>query len=267
MHSPPLLPGAREHRSLAASIDLTSRLWFNHVSFPLCLQSSIVCQKQPRPFSPWAGQNNFVFHLRCFQEMIKPPRVGHRWLVFRGVYDVAGCLSLGLGVPAAELVGVSATGAGAASPSAPREALALWTMPFSPLPESLGVCCVRAGPQEPWLRWPLAWNEEWSKGRLWDVLCFRVALITRMTLCSVPAWQPRGVADTWGTAAGSVGALAVRGSQLAVTKSCCLFLFGMEIPKHASACCVEGMKVFSGMPPTWELCFKIKKKKRYFFLF
>ena len=122
--------------------------------------------------------------------------------------------------------------------------------PFRPSPESLGVCCVRAGPQEPWLRWPLAWNEEWSKGRLWDVLCFRVALITRMTLCSVPAWQPRGVADTWGTAAGSVGALAVRGSQLAVTKSCCLFLSGMEILKHASACCVEGMKVFSGMPPT-----------------
>lgn len=117
-------------------------------------------------------------------------------------------------------------------------------------PESLGVCRVRAGPQKPWLRWPLAWNEEWSKGRLWDVLCFRVALITRMTLCSVPAWHPRGVADTWGTAEGSVDALAVRGSQLAVTKSCCLSLSGKKIPRHASTCCVEGVKVFSGMPPT-----------------
>ena len=49
------------------------------------------------------------------------------------MYDVAGHPSLGLGVPAAGLVGVLAPGAGVASPSAPREALALWTMPFLPL--------------------------------------------------------------------------------------------------------------------------------------
>lgn len=46
---------------------------------------------------------------------------------------MVGLPSLGLGAPAAGLVGVSATGAGAASPSAPREALAPRTMPFSPL--------------------------------------------------------------------------------------------------------------------------------------
>ena len=45
--------------------------------------------KQPRPFGLRAGQNNFVFRLHCFQEMIKLP--GGRTLV-DDVTRNAGCL-------------------------------------------------------------------------------------------------------------------------------------------------------------------------------
>lgn len=48
------------------------------------------------------------------------------------------------------------------------------------------------GPQKPWSRWPLAWKEDWSKGRLWDAPCFRVALIIRITLIGASVAAPRG---------------------------------------------------------------------------
>lgn len=60
--------------------------------------------------------------------------------------------------------------------------------------------------------------------------------------------------------------MAIHESSPAVTELCCLSLSGQKIPRHASLCCVEGMRVFSGTPPTRELCFKILKKVLFTFL-
>lgn len=56
-------------------------------------------------FSLGAGPNNFVFHLHCFQEMIKPPGAGRWWAASRDCSMSRRNGSGSLGVPAPRCAG------------------------------------------------------------------------------------------------------------------------------------------------------------------
>lgn len=86
---PPRLPGVKAYRPCAAS--LISRHLCDLIMFSSCASAVrllLSAVKQPRPFSLRAGPPNFVFRLQCFQEMIKPPGVGHWPVVSHGMQDV-----------------------------------------------------------------------------------------------------------------------------------------------------------------------------------